>query len=129
MIDGLRKVVQIEVFDFDSDTMAYAIDTHKNQFGYISKTSIIDRQGNVKSTKVVNNVEKGAFYNRVLGLNISQLGSLKRKVRKLTKSGMFPFEDEDKLEIVIRGGSKIIYTGKHHDDFRQKVLGYKKIDK
>lgn len=126
MLDGLRKVVQIEVFDFDSDTMAYALDTHKNQFGYKSRTDLVDRRGNVQSTKIVNNVEKGAFYNRILGLNLSQLGSLKRKVRKLTRPGMFPFESEDKIEVVIRGGSKIIYTGKHMDEFREKVLGYRK---
>lgn len=125
MANGPRKVIKIEVFDFESDTMAYKPESHKNQFGYKYQTSYVENGNIVRQTKEINNVEKGARIYNVLGINISQLSSLKRRVRQITKKGMFPFNEDDKVEIVIRGGSKITYQGKHKEEFYQKVLGFK----
>jgi hypothetical protein len=47
MLDGLRKVVHIEVYDFDSDAMAYAVDSHKNQFGYKYNVKYLGQKGEV----------------------------------------------------------------------------------
>lgn len=125
MQDGLRKVVHIEVFDFDSDTFAYAKETHKNQFGYSYRTKFLRGEEVVKETPSINNVERGAFYNRKLGLNISQLRSLRRKVRELSKKKMFPFGEGNRVDVTFRGGSKITYQGEHVEDFYQKVLKLK----
>ena len=123
MKDGLRKVVHVEVFDFDSDTFAYAKDTQKNQFGYKYTTQYLQK-GKVVKSEEVNNVEKGAYYYNKLGININQLNSLRRLVKKVQgKKTMFPFEWEDgSIEAVIRGGSTITYRGENKEDFYQKVL-------
>lgn len=125
MANGPRKVIQIEVFDFESDTMAYNPESHKNQFGYKYQTSYIENGNIIRQTKEINNVEKGAIIYNILGINISQLRSLKRRVRYITKKGMFPFNEGNKVEVVIRGGSKITYQGKHKEEFYQKVLELK----
>ena len=127
MLDGLRKVVHIEVFDFDSDTYAYAKESHKNQFGYSYQTKFLKGDTVVRETPKVNNVERGAFYNRKLGLNLSQLKSLRKRINSLikTKKGMYPFDDKDGVNVLFRGGSIITYRGKNTDDFYQKVLRMK----
>ena len=124
MTSGLRKVVHVEVFDFDSDTFAYAKDTHKNQFGYKYTTEYYENGQAVKKDKEVNNVERGAFYNRKLGLNLDQMRSLKRLIKRITGGkAMIPFPQEDgSVEALIRGGSTITYRGEHTEDFYQKVL-------
>lgn len=127
MNDGLRKVVHVEVFDFDSDTMAYAIDTHKNQFGYKYTTQYLRKGKVVKTDPEVNNVEKGAFFYRTLRINLNQEKSLRRFIKRLKGSkSMFPFPLEDGgVEAVIRGGTKITYRGENTEDFYQKVLRIK----
>lgn len=125
MQDGLRKVVHIEVFDFDSDTFAYAKDSHKNQFGYSYQTKYLRGDKVVKEKPLVNNVERGAFYNRKLGINLSQLKSLRRRVKELSKHKMFPFGEDKRVDVIFRGGSKITYQGEHVEDFYQKVLQLK----
>jgi hypothetical protein len=126
MKDGLRKVVHVEVFDFDSDTFAYAKDTHKNQFGYKYTTQYL-QNGKVVKQDEVNNVEKASYYYNAFGLNIDQLRSLRRLVKKIQgKKTMFPFTWEDgSVEAVIRGGSTVTYRGENKEDFYQKVLKIK----
>ncbi len=126
MKDGLRKVVHVEVFDFDSDTFAYAKDTHKNQFGYKYTTQYL-QNGKVVKQDEVNNVEKASYYYNAFGLNIDQLRSLRRLVKKIQgKKTMFPFTWEDgSVEAVIRGGSTVAYRGENKEDFYQKVLKIK----
>ena len=51
-----RKVMHVEVFDFDSDTMAYAKDSGKNQFGYKYHTDYMQRGKVIRSTPEHNNV-------------------------------------------------------------------------
>jgi len=124
MKDGLRKVVHVEVFDFDSDTMAYAVDTHKNQFGYKYTTEFFRKGVLIKKEEEVNNVEKGAFYYKKLGLNLDQLKSLRRFIKKIRgNKSMITFPNEDgSVRSVIRGGSSVSYHGQHMDDYFQKVL-------
>ena len=128
MFDGLRKVVHIEVYDFDSDTMAYAVDSHKNQFGYKYRVDYLDKGEIVKSDPEVNNVERGAYFYNKFGINLSQLSSLKRKVNSLTKKKKFiPFPEEKGVDAIIRGGSHIHYSGEHVDEFCEQVLGFQKV--
>ena len=124
MKDGLRKVVHVEVFDFEDDTFAYATNTHKNQFGYKYTTQYLQRGRVVKEDPEVNNVEKGAYYYKKFGLNVNQLRSLQRLVKKMKgKKSIIPFPWEDgSIEGIIRGGSTITYRGNHKEDFYQKVL-------
>jgi len=127
MTSGLRKVVHVEVFDFDSDTFAYAKDTHKNQFGYKYTTEYYQKGNLVKKDAEVNNVERGAFYNRKFGLNMDQLRSLRRLVKRVQgNKSMIPFPQEDgSIEAIVRGGSTVTYRGEHKEDFYQKVLKIK----
>lgn len=127
MNDGLRKVVHVEVFDFDSDTMAYAVDTHKNQFGYKYTTEYLKRGKVVKTDPEVNNVERGAFFYRTLGINMNQEKSLRRLIKRLKGSkSMLPFPLENGgVEALIRGGTTITYRGENTEDFYQKVLRIK----
>ena len=131
MSSDLRKVVHIEVFDFDSDTMAYAVDSHKNQFGYKYSVKYLGNMGEtVKETPVVNNVERGAYFYNKFRINLSQLNSLKRKVNGLTKRKNFiPFPEENGVDAIIRGGSHIHYSGEHVDEFCEQVLGFQKVKK
>ena len=129
MLDGLRKVVHIEVYDFDSDSMAYAVDSHKNQFGYKYNVKYLGQRGEtVKEEPEVNNVERGAYYYNKFGINLSQLNSLKRKVNNLKKKKKFiPFPEENGVEAVFRGGSIVHYSGEYVDEFCEQVLGFQKI--
>ena len=127
MKDGLRKVVHVEVFDFDSDTMAYAVDSHKNQFGYKYQSEYQRNGVTVKKDKEVNNVERGNRIYNTLGINIGQLGSLKRLIRRVKdgKKGIAFPNDDGSVTVVIRGGSTITYRGEQKEDFYQKVLKMK----
>ena len=127
MKDGLRKVVHVEVFDFESDVMAYALNTKKNQFGYKYTTEYRVGDKIAKVDPEVNNVKKGAYYNRVLGLNLSQLTSLRHLIKRVVGSrSMFPFPEEDgSVRVMVRGGSTITYRGDNQEEFFQKVLKLK----
>ena len=129
MSSDLRKVVHIEVFDFDSDSMAYAVDSHKNQFGYKYSVKYLGQMGEtVKEMPVVNNVERGAYFYNKFGINLSQLNSLKRRVNSLVKKKKFiPFPEENGVDAIIRGGSHIHYSGEHVDEFCEQVLGFQKV--
>ena len=126
MSSELQKVVHIEVFDFEKDPFAYAVDTHKNQFGY--KYSVEYQTCGIpfKEKPEVNNVERGAYYYNKFGINLSQLRSLRRKVRQVLNGKIFPFPTEDGINVVTRGGSDVTYHGEHTEEFCQKVLKYKK---
>ncbi len=121
-----RKVMHVEVFDFDSDTMAYAKDSGKNQFGYKCYNEYLQGGEVIRKGPEYNHVEAMSFYNRTFNMNPDQLKSLKKKVNKmLTKA--FCFVDEDNsVEVVVRGGSTITYNGNHVDDFMEKVLEIKR---
>lgn len=122
-----RKVMHVEVFDFDSDTMAYAKDSGKNQFGYKYHTDYLQNGEVVKSDPEVNSVERGAYYYNKFGLNINQLNGLRRVVKKAQgNKNIYPFTWEDgSVEAIVRGGSTITYRGEHTEDFYQKVLKIK----
>ena len=122
MSNGLRKVVHIEVFDFDNDTFAYAIDSKKNQFGYKYKTQYYRNGQIVREDPEINNVEKAAYYYNKLGINLSQLRSLRKKIKELSKHKMIPFPTENGVEVIFRGGSNVHYNGEHPEEFYQKVL-------
>ena len=59
-------------------------------------------------------------------MNPDQLKSLKRKVDKLTEKAFCFVDDENGVEVVIRGGSTITYNGNHIDDFLEKVMEIKR---
>lgn len=127
MKDGLRKVVHVEVFDFDKDAMAYAVGSNKNQFGYKYQTEYQKRGITVRRDPEVNNVERGNRIYNTLGINLGQLGSLRRLIKRMkeNKKGIaFPNEDGS-VTVVIRGGSTITYRGDQKEDFYQKVLRIK----
>ena len=126
MSSGLQKVVHIEVFDFEEDPFAYAIESHKNQFGYKYSVEYQSCGITVKEKPIVNNVERGAKFYRKLGINLSQLRSLKRRVRHVLGDKSFPFITKDGINVVTRGGNDVTYHGEHTEDFCQKVLKYKK---
>ena len=124
---GLQKVVHIEVFDFDTDSMAYAVDSQKNQFGYKYRVEYVKDGEVVREDPEVNNVERGAFYYKKFGINLSQLGSLKRRVNSLKrKKKMIPFPEENGVNAQFRGGSNIHYSGNNTEEFEKEVLGYSK---
>lgn len=127
MKDGLRKVVHVEVFDFENDTMAYAVDTHKNQFGYRYTTDIVSKGQVVRTTPAVNNVERGSFFYKTFKINLDQQKSLRRFIRRLKgDKTMLPFPLENGgVEAVIRGGTSITYRGQNTEDFYQKILRMK----
>lgn len=124
MTSGLRKVVHVEVFDFEKDTMAYAIDSGKNQFGYKYRTQYLKEDEVVKESKEKNSVEQASFYYRALRINVDQTKKLRRFLSRLQKEGnIIPFPEEDgQVLALIRGGTKITYRGEHPEDFYQKVL-------
>ena len=125
MTSGLRKVVHVEVFDFEDNQFAYAINSKKNQFGYNYIAEYYDQDKKVKE-KRINNVERGAYYFKRFGVNLSQLKSLKRKVKEASQNKMIPVDSENGIELIFRGGSNITYHGKYPDDFTQKVLKYRR---
>ena len=127
MKDGLRKVVHVEVFDFGTDTMAYAQSSNKNQFGYKYTTEYLKRGQVVRRDPEVNNVERGAFFYNTFKINLDQQKSLRRFIKRLRgEKSMLPFPLEDGgVEAVIRGGTRITYRGENTEAFYQKVLGIK----
>ena len=125
MSSGLRKVVHLEVFDFEDSPFAYAVGSKKNQFGYNVQEEYYDHEKLVKS-KQVNNVQRGAYYYKRFGVNLSQMNSLKKKVREISKNKMIPIDSEEGIVISFRGGSDISYQGNQVDDFAAKGLKYKR---
>ena len=125
MSSRLRKVMHLEVFDFEDSPFAYAVGSKKNQFGYNIQEEYYDQEKLVKS-KNLNNVQRGAYYYKRFGINLSQMNSLKKKVREISKNKMIPISSDDGFVITFRGGSEISYQGNQLDDFVIKVLKYKK---
>ena len=125
MSSGLRKVVHLEVFDFEDSPFAYAVGTRKNQFGYNVLEEYYDQEKLVKS-KQINNVQRGAYYYKRFGINISQMNGLKKKVREISKNKMIPLDSDDGIVVTFRGGSEISYTGDQSEDFCANVLKYKR---
>ncbi len=121
-----RKVMHVEVFDFDSDTMAYAKDSGKNQFGYKFYNEYIQGGEAVRKGCEYNHVEAMSYFNKALNMNPDQLKSLKKKVNKMLNRAWCYVDEENSVEVVVRGGSTITYNGNHVDDFLEKVLEIKR---
>jgi len=126
MLSGLQKVVSIEVFDFEKDPFAYAVESKKNQFGYKYFSDYRACGIVVKQAQEVDNVKRGYNYYKKLHINISQLRSLKRKVKRALGDKSFPFYTENGIQVITRGGNVVTYKGEHTEEFCQKVLKYKK---
>ena len=56
MINGPRRSIEIEVFDFETDQFAYAPESKKNIFGYRIKKTITMPDGKTKVVEDKNNV-------------------------------------------------------------------------
>lgn len=125
---GSRKTIEVEVFDFETDQFAYAPTSGKNLFGYKIKKSKVLPNGRLEVIEERNNVEEyGKIYNKY-GINLSQMGSLRRAVNSARKNGklfVFPYPEENKIEFVFRNGNRVTYSGNHPEEFCDKV--FKKV--
>lgn len=126
MSKKLRKVVHLEVYDFEKNPSAYALNTNKNQFGYIYKSEYFYGKDKIFSREY-DNVSKKKIYWTLFNFNIEQLKSLRKNVDKLLDKG-FAYDSDvgPEVNVNISGGSTIKYNGNHTKDFFQKVLELKR---
>ena len=125
MINGPRRSIEIEVFDFETDQFAYAPESKKNIFGYRIKKTITMPDGKTKVVEDKNNVEECSKVYKMFHINRSQMRSLKRAISSASKNGktfIIPFPEDKRIEVVFRNGNRVTYTGNHPDEFCQKVM-------
>ena len=126
MSKRLRKVVHLQVYDFEKNPSAYALKSNKNQFGYIYRSEFYYGKDKIFSREY-DNVTAKTFYWSLLRINIDQLKSLRKKVDKLLDRG-FAYDNDygEEINVNVSGGSTIKYCGNNSKDFFQKVLELKR---
>jgi len=126
MSKKLRKVVHLQVYDFEKSPCAYALNSGKNQFGYIYKSEYYCGKKKVFS-KEYDNVVRGNKYYSLFNVNVDQMKSLRRNVDKvLTRGFAYDSDEGPMVNVNIAGGSTIKYNGDYTKDFFQKVLELKR---
>lgn len=126
MSKRLRKVVHLQVYDFEKNPSAYALKSNKNQFGYIYRSEFYYGKDKIFAREY-DNVSKNKIYWSLLNANVDQLKSLRKKVDKLLDRG-FAYDSDvgPEVNVNISGGSTIKYNGDNTKDFFQKVLELKR---
>lgn len=120
----VRKIVHLEVFDFEESEHSYALSTNKNKFGYVYKNEYFYGKKKILETPLIDNVSNKEIYWKLFGMNLDQLKSLRRKVNKLLDRG-FAYDSlrGKEINVNVSGGSTIKYRGNNSSEFFQKVLG------
>lgn len=118
----LRKVVHLKVFDFEQSKCSYALNTKKNQFGYMFRNEYLLDNKKIWESPVYDEVEELAFYYLAFHINPSQMKSLKRRVNSLMKKGFAWEETENGLIMNFKGGSNLVYQGQHSEELLNKLL-------
>ena len=123
----IRKIVHLEVFDFEESEHSYALSTDKNKFGYVYKNEYFYGKRKILETPLIDNVSNKEIYWRLLGMNLDQLNLLRKIVSKLLERGFAYNNLEGKeIDVNISGGSTIKYRGNNSSEFFQKVLGFER---
>ena len=113
MSSRLRKVEHIEVFDMEGEMVAKR---KEEPFSYTVQCIYYYGQRKLFERKKDSRVQ----------MSSSQLKTLKRRVNQLIeKHGCCYVDDEESVDVVIRGGSTNQYTGKQKNKFFEKVLDMK----
>lgn len=118
----LRKVVNLKVFDFDTHRCAYALNTDKNQFGYMYQNQYYYGGRLIYESPEYDNVEDQAFYWLAFKINLSQMASLQKRVDKLMDDNSFIAINGDSVDAYFSNGSHLSYEGKHPLSFAKKYL-------
>ena len=115
MISRLKKVEHIVVFDMENEMVAGET---KEPFWYLyqkeyflGNKKIGEQNFNSKTKKV--------------GLNSKQMSVLRKRVDKMLNEPFCYVDDdnnEEWLNVEIRGGSSISYMGEHKNKFLEKVI-------
>ena len=115
MISRLKKVEHIVVFDMEGEMVAGEI---REPFWYLyqkeyflGNKKIGEQNFNSKTKKV--------------GLNSKQMNVLRKRVDKMLNEPFCYVDDdnnEEWLNVEIRGGSSISYMGEHKNKFLEKVI-------
>ena len=112
MSTRLRKVEHIEVFDMEGEMVAGKKEdpfsyTYQKEYFYGEK-KLGEKNYNSSSKKLL--------------LEPNQLHSLQKRANKMLQKAYCFVEEDCNVDVVIRGGSTIKYTGSNKEGFMQKVL-------
>ena len=115
MSSRLRKVEQIEVFDMEGEMVAAK---EEDPFSYTYQKEYYFGEKRIGKISYKSNSRK-------ILLEPTQLHSLKKRVNKMLNRAFCYVDDAEHVEVVVRGGSTIKYTGAHKNEFMEKVLTMK----
>lgn len=121
----LRKVTHLKVFDFVDSFYAYGLRKNKNDFGYMVRTDYYYGDRKLFSSEIRDNVRDKEFYYNGLGINLSQLSSLRRKVNRLKENGFLVEEGKNRVSVEFLDGSDLVYNGNNKRKFMRKVLQHR----
>ena len=112
MSTRLRKVVHIEVFDYEGEIVSGKKEdpfsyTYQKEY-YYGMNKIGERKYDSTSRKLL--------------MNKNQLKSLKKKVDKALNKAFCYVEEDGMVDVAISGGSTILYKGNHPETFKTKIL-------
>ena len=118
MDSRLRKVVHIEVFDYEGEMVLGEQSQDPFSYTYQQEYYIGDRR--IGKTHYNSNVK------RKISMGKTRLQELKKKADKVLNKAFSYVEGKDMIDVAISGGSSIIYRGNQKEEFLEKVLTMKK---
>ena len=118
MTSRLEKVVHIEVKDFENEIVGAKIN---NDFSFTCQKEYYFNRKKIKEDKYDN------FSNKII-LGKEANKKLKREVKKLMNRPFSFIDDEKTVNVVIKGGSTINYSGNNKQKFMKKILKFDEID-
>lgn len=119
----LKKVVNLNVFDFDTHCCSYAVQTGKNHFGYKFQNQYYWGGKLIYKSPQYDNVEGKAFYWLAFGINLDQLASLKKRVAKvMDEHAVFVPKSDTSMTVRFSNGSILSYEGNQQEELCQKVF-------
>ena len=117
MDSRLRKVVHIEVFDYEGEMVLGEQSQDPFSYTYQKEYYIGDKK--IGQTRYNSNVKRKIFMGK------TRLQELKKKADKALNKAFSYVEGKDMIDVAISGGSSITYRGNQKNDFMEKVLTMK----
>lgn len=114
--------MHLKVFDFEECNCSYGLNTKKNRFGYMYQNEYLLDHKKIWESPEYDQTEAFGFYYFAFKVNPDQMKSLRRKVNKLNKKGFAWDYTQDGFVMNFKGGSNLVYQGKHREELLNKLL-------
>ena len=118
MDSRLRKVVHIEVFDYEGEMVLGEQNPDPFSYTYQKEYFFGDRK--------LGQTQYSSSTKRKISMGKTRLQELKKQADKALNKAFSYVEGKDMVDVAISGGSSIIYRGNQKEEFLEKVLTMKK---